>query len=194
MNAVAASFSLTRSDLVQSRSVRIFLGCSALTICMALGAMARIPLPFTPVPITLQVFFVLFGAMAMRRYALVSQASYLAIGAMGLPVFANFAGGVEALRGVTAGYLFGFVLTTFIIGRFLPEDVTPFNIKAFLVLLSGMFSYYIPAVLWLKCVTGMSYQGAIIAGFVPFIFVDTAKLMLACALYHSIRKRLKELF
>lgn len=78
---------------------------------------AWISIPIGPVPFTLQVFFVFLAAyMLGKKYGTLSIATYVLLGAIGLPVFANFKGGAHVLIGPTGGYLFGFILGGFVIG------------------------------------------------------------------------------
>lgn len=83
----------------------------------ALAAQVSIRLPFTPVPVTGQVFMVLLagGLLGARRGA-ASQLQYLALGAMGLPVFAGGANGLIAFTSPSGGYLFGFVAAAWGVG------------------------------------------------------------------------------
>ena len=75
-----------------------------------IAAQLRIYLPFTPVPITAQVFAVLLSGVVLgSRYGMTSQAIYVGLGCLGLPWFANLRGGIEVLTGVTGGYLIGLV-------------------------------------------------------------------------------------
>ncbi len=88
------------------------------------GAVAwfKIPLPFTPVPITLQTLMVLLsGAMLGAYYGALSMIVYLTVGAIGLPVFAGGSSGVGALLGPTGGYLFSYPVASFVIGKILEK-------------------------------------------------------------------------
>lgn len=88
------------------------------------GAVAwfKIPLPFTPVPITLQTLMVLLsGAMLGPVYGSLSMIIYLLLGAIGLPVFAGGSSGVAALLGPTGGYLFSYPVAAFVIGYMLQK-------------------------------------------------------------------------
>src|SRR3989338_5867789 len=88
------------------------------------GAVAwfKIPLPFTPVPITLQTLMVLLsGAMLGSYYGALSMIIYLILGALGLPVFAGGSSGVGALLGPTGGYLFSYPVAAFFIGKMLEK-------------------------------------------------------------------------
>lgn len=88
------------------------------------GAVAwfKIPLPFTPVPITLQTLMVLLsGAMLGAYYGALAMIIYLILGAIGLPVFAGGSSGVAALLGPTGGYLFSYPVAAFVIGYILQK-------------------------------------------------------------------------
>ena len=82
----------------------------------------KIPLPFTPVPITLQTLMVLLsGAMLGSYYGALSMITYLILGAIGLPVFAGGSSGVGALLGPSGGYLFSYPIASFVIGKMLEK-------------------------------------------------------------------------
>ena len=78
----------------------------------------KIPLPFTPVPITLQTLMVLLsGAMLGSYYGALAMIIYLILGAIGLPVFAGGSSGIGSLLGPTGGYLFSYPIAAFIVGK-----------------------------------------------------------------------------
>jgi biotin transport system substrate-specific component len=84
---------------------------------MAISANSFIYLPFTPVPVTTQVFTVLASGLLLgSRWAFISQALYIIIGLAGLPVFSGFKNGMVALPGPTGGYIIGFMAAAFITG------------------------------------------------------------------------------
>ncbi len=88
------------------------------------GAVAwfKIPLPFTPVPITLQTLMVLLsGTVLGPYYGALSMVIYLALGAIGLPVFAGGSSGAGSLLGPTGGYLFSYPVAAFVIGYLLQK-------------------------------------------------------------------------
>src|SRR3989339_566072 len=85
---------------------------------LAAVAWFKIPLPFTPVPITLQTLVVLLsGAVLGPYYGALSMILYVAVGALGLPVFAGGGSGIGALLGPTGGYLFSYFIAAFFIGK-----------------------------------------------------------------------------
>ncbi|MDR1062261.1 MAG: biotin transporter BioY [Clostridiales bacterium] len=88
---------------------------------MAVLSQLSIPLPITPVPLTMSLFAVcLIATVLAPRLAVLSQAVYLLLGAAGLPVFAGFKGGVAALLGPTGGFLMAYVPMTLAIGMIAP--------------------------------------------------------------------------
>lgn len=118
----------------------------------------KIPLPFTPVPITLQTLMVLLsGAMLGSYYGALSMIIYLIMGAIGLPVFAGGSSGVGALLGPTGGYLFSYPVAAFAIGKMLEKK----NLAAFL----KYFSFVVISVL-----VGIVAVDAIFnLGIIPFL-------------------------
>ena len=82
----------------------------------------KIPLPFTPIPITLQTLLVLMsGAMLGAYYGALAMIIYLILGAIGLPVFAGGSSGVGALLGPSGGYLLSYPIAAFVIGKMLEK-------------------------------------------------------------------------
>ena len=92
----------------------------------ALGAYLIIPLPFSPVPLTLQTFFTYTSGAVLGKYrGALSQIIYIGLGCLGLPVFAGGKAGFGVLLGPTGGYLIGFVLGAFLIGFLVERTVHP---------------------------------------------------------------------
>ena len=100
-----------------ARSLALVVSFSLLT---ALAAQVAVPLPFTPVPLTGQVFAVLLtGALLGSRLGALAMAAYLLEGAAGLPFFAGGRGGAaHLLLSPTAGYLWAFPVAAFVTGFF----------------------------------------------------------------------------
>ncbi|MDR1438454.1 MAG: biotin transporter BioY [Clostridiales bacterium] len=93
--------------------IREMAQAGVLTAAMIALSQLSIPLPLTPVPLTMSVFavFLIASALPLRR-AVMAQATYLLLGAIGLPVFAGFRGGIAVLFGPTGGYLIAYVPMT----------------------------------------------------------------------------------
>ncbi len=154
----------------------------------ALMAQIAIPLPFTPVPITGQTLAVLLvgAALGSRRGAL-SMATYLLEGALGLPVFAGGAAGLVRLRGLTGGYLLGFLAAAFITGWLAERGWDRRPSTTALAMLIGNAIIYLFGLPWLALFLGgfLGPKGALALGLLPFIPGDLLKLALAAFLLPS---------
>ncbi|PLV59494.1 biotin transporter BioY [Thermotoga sp. KOL6] len=147
---------------------------------------AWISIPVGPVPFTLQVFFILLAAYLLgKKYGTLSVTTYVLLGAVGLPVFANFKGGVHILVGPTGGYLFGFIIGTFVIG-FLSEKKE----NLFWYILSGIAGLGIIYTLGVFVLNFYVHdiKRAVQVGFVPFVWLDLTKLVLASLITIKLRK------
>jgi len=149
----------------------------------ALAARVTIPLPFTPVPITLQVMAVLLAGLVLGPNAgAASQLVYLAMIAAGLPLDAK-AMGPAALTGPTAGYLIGFVPAAFMTG-WLVERLPAARVNRYLGALVGVGVIYVAGILWLAPAVG-SLRTAWMLGAAPFILIDLGKALVAAAVAES---------
>ncbi|MCH8053794.1 MAG: biotin transporter BioY [Planctomycetes bacterium] len=102
----------------KSSAVVAGVGVGLFCLLTILGAMVRVPLPGTPVPMTLQTAVVLFAGVALgARLGAFSQLLYLAIGLAGVPVFADSGAGPQYVFGATGGYLLGFLIVPVVVGR-----------------------------------------------------------------------------
>jgi biotin transport system substrate-specific component len=146
---------------------------------VAVLAQVKIPLPFTPVPLTGQTFAVLLVAAALgSKRGATSMAFYIVLGAAGLPVFAGGASGMTYLTGATFGYLIGFVFAAYVIGLF-AENGLERNLRTSVIpFLVGTVVIYACGVLWLSIILG-SFSKAVTVGLVPFIIGDIIKLVAA---------------
>jgi biotin transport system substrate-specific component len=141
-------------------------------------------LPGTPVPFTLQNLGVLVvgGSLGLRRGAL-AAALYLALGTVGLPVFAEARGGYSVVLGATGGYLVGFILASALVGRLAELGWDRRLGGALGATILGTAAIYLVGVPWLAVSTGMSIGDAVSKGLVPFLAADTAKLVAAAVLF-----------
>jgi len=146
----------------------------------AVGAYVKIPLPFTPVPVTMQVFFVLLaGSMLGSRWGTISMVVYLLLGLAGFPVFAGGSSGMGVLFGPTGGYLAGFIFAAFGIGK-LSEILSQHGLlKNILCMTLGLCIIYLLGAFRLMSVADLTFQQTIVAGVLPFIIGDLASLLLA---------------
>jgi biotin transport system substrate-specific component len=180
-------------EIIIGASARKVLGVGLFFMLTTLGAFVRIPLPWTPVPVTLQTLFVLLGGLALGGgLGSLSGLAYLGIGAMGLPIFAGAAGGLGVLAGPTGGYLIAFPIASWVVGRAAGREAG--WLRASLAVLLGTLVIYILGAgnlaIILNCGPGKAFQ----LGVLPFVVGDALKAALALGLYQGCRARLKELF
>ncbi len=150
------------------------------TLLTAACAQIRIPLDFTPVPITGQTFAVLLsGAVLGSRAGAASQLLYFALGAVGLPFYAGGSGGWETATGATAGYLAGFVVATFVVGRLAENRQDRRFATSLGTFLTGNLTIYVFGVAWLAYSQSWDLVTAVERGMAPFIIGDTIKILLA---------------
>ncbi len=152
-------------------------GSGALLIAIA----AQIQVPMIPVPMTMQTFAVLLVAAALGfSRGAASAALYLALGAVGLPVFA----GAAALKAAmpTIGYLVGFVAAAALIGYFSERGYAKNPLKLAFAFVAGSAVVYATGVIGLMAILGIDMQTAIQIGVVPFLIGDALKAALAAAL------------
>ena len=164
-------------------------------VCAVLMAVCSwISIPAT-VPFTLQTFavFCSLGLLGGKR-GTVAILVYLLLGALGVPVFAGFSGGIGILFGTTGGYLLGFILMglTYWIGERMSRDSRVVQIVSMVL---GLLLCYAFGTAWFMFVYARQ-SGAIALGtalawcVVPFILPDLVKLALALLLSDRLRKAL----
>ncbi|HNR31784.1 MAG TPA: biotin transporter BioY [Candidatus Hydrogenedentes bacterium] len=157
---------LARYDAIEPVRTRSSAALDVLAVAglMAVAAQARLPLPFSPVPVTLQTFVALTAAFLVGRHrAAAGIALYLTLGVAGTPLFA-------AHSMATVGYLAAFVLAPYIVTRFRAP-------------LAGMIAaslcVYILGATWLVLFLGMAPLHACAVGVLPFLPGDALKVIAA---------------
>jgi biotin transport system substrate-specific component len=143
------------------------------------AAAAHISIPLTPVPMTLQTLAVLaLGAAYGSSLGALTMVAYAAAGAAGLPVFAPTADGYPGLLGPSAGYVFGFIFSAFVVGWFAERGWDRNAAKLLIPMLLGAAVLYVPGLLWLKGFVG-GFDKAVEYGLAPFAVGDTIKAVVA---------------
>jgi len=102
-------------------SVREMASVSLFTALTAMGAFISIPVG--PVPITLQTLFVLLsGILLGPKLGAISQLIYVILGLIGIPIFAEFSGGLQSVLKPSFGFLIGFIPAAYIVGRIIKNS------------------------------------------------------------------------
>ena len=162
-----------------SRQLLLVVGASLL---MAILARFSMPMPFTPVVLTMSNLGVLFIALTLgSRRAGAAMLLYLAEGAMGLPVFSTGGpGGIAQILGPTGGYLMAYPLASFVAGWISERgqrSISRFAIAA----IAGEVVLFAGGIVYLISLTGVSFRQAANWGVYPFAFAEIIKIMIAVA-------------
>ncbi len=179
MNAV------TYADVFQPRTnlgVRVYNIALVVLGSMFIAAMAqiRIPLPFSPVPVTGQTFAILLIGMLYGRHRAVATVSlYVMEGIAGLPVFAGGMG-LPYVLGPTGGYIIGFLFAAYLLGVFAEWGWDRRFYSAFLAMMIGSVVILTLGTIYLATFVGL--KNAVVGGFLPFLGIDVLKSILAATL------------
>ncbi len=171
-------------------SARGLVYASLLGALTATGAYVLIPLPF--VPLTLQTFFVyLAGALLGSRLGSLSQAVYVALGILGLPVFSGGKAGLGVLLGPTGGYLFGFIAGAWIVGKLTERGRNAGRARLLLAMAAGAAVLFLMGVGQLMVVARLSLVQAWAVGVLPALPGEAVKLAAAALLCPVLRRRIR---
>lgn len=153
------------------------------TLLMALIAQVKIPLYFTPVPLTLQTLAaMLIGIWLGPRAGALSITCYLAMGAAGLPVLAGGAVNPALIVGTRGGYLVGMVLQAALSGWIAKKGFSWMMTTLFLAL-TALLQLGMGA-LWLGTFVG--FNNALPMGVLPFLVGEFIKVVIAAAIVHKV--------
>lgn len=163
---------------------------AAVTLLTVVAAQISIPLPFTPVPFTLQPMVVLLGGAALgARLGMSSQVLYLALGIAGLPVFAAspvLPQGIARLLGPTGGYLMSYPLAALVAGYLAQRGLDRRYLTSVVAMAAGLAVVFASGVAWLAW--GLPHAGARVAlasGLYPFLLADLLKVFIAASVLPS---------
>jgi biotin transport system substrate-specific component len=151
-----------------------------MTVLTALLAQIRLPLPFSPVPVTGQTFAVLLaGVLLGRWWGGASMTLYVGLGVLGVPWFTGWSSGL----GATGGYLFGFILAALFLGYIIDKNINSLRMTKLLMLMlfANFILIYVPGIIWLGAwyhlVLGQPVELWLLLsmGLFPFIIGDIIK-------------------
>ncbi len=159
-----------------------------------LAVLAQISIP-TPwgVPLTLQTFAVALASDTLGwKRGTISVGVYLALGAVGIPVFASFGGGIAKLIGITGGYLWGFLPMAVLCGLGISiwQKNPCLRGRVFCIALhaAGLAACHILGVLQFALVSGSTIASAFLVGSLPYLLKDGVSLVVAFGLALAIRR------
>ena len=162
----------------------------AAVFAATLSVACPLTVPIGAIPVTLAVLFLfLCGGLLGPRDGTVAVAVYVAIGALGVPVFSGFRGGYSVLIGPTGGFILGYFPCVILAG--LGRERRRLRPLFFLL---GLLACYLPGALQFGLVTGNDPLTVCKLSILPFLLPDGAKLILACLLLPPIERALASVF
>lgn len=172
-------------------NTRALVRIALVTAVTCILAPLSIPLPFSPVPLSLTNLVLYISIFILGwKSATISYLVYLLLGTVGLPVFSGFAGGPGKLTGPTGGYLVGMIFLTVISG-YIAKRYHRKPVIIFLGMLLGSAVNYLFGTLWLCMQLHLSFLEGLMTGVVPYIAFDIIKMVIALFTGMTIQKRLK---
>ena len=170
-------------------------------VLTAVLAQIAMPLPFTPVPISFGLVAVYITGMLLKpRHAVFAQICYLALGAVGVPVFGNFRSGIGALFGPTGGYLFVYPLMAWIVSIALnspkSRQAELSQSKVYLFFKAGIsiciahILLYLGGTAWLSVTTGNTFVACLSLAVFPYIPLDILKILFCIFVIVPFRSRM----
>jgi biotin transport system substrate-specific component len=167
------------------RQLLIIVGASLL---VAISARFSLPLPFTPVPLTLQNLAVLLVGLTLgSRRGFAALALYLAQGAAGLPFFSGGAFGLAVLFGPTGGYLLAYPVVAFLAGWIVERTAKDFR-HALLASVVAEMVLFACGVGYLVALTRVSLLQAASFGLYPFVFAEIMKITAAAGMASRLQR------
>jgi biotin transport system substrate-specific component len=145
---------------------------------------AQITVPIEPVPFTFQVLAVILSGLLLGpRYGALAQAIYVLVGAVGVPVFAGFRGGLGIVFGDTGGYLLAYPFAAAVAGlaaRAVANDQRRRALSASLLCgCAALVVIYALGATWLSVIADLSPAAALATGVLPFVVFDLVKVVVA---------------
>lgn len=164
-----------------AREISLITGFALLTAALA---QVRVPLGFTPVPVTGQTLAVLLAGATLGAWRGAScQLLYWLLGMAGLPFYSNGTGGWSVATGPTMGYLVGFVVAAGVVGRLAEYRHDRHVLTSVAAMTLGSVIIYIFGAAWLAIELGIPLatgeRNAIALGVTPFLVGDVIKMCLA---------------
>lgn len=160
-------------------------------LAAALCVMAPLAVPLGPVPVTLATLGVYLAAGLLGPWrGCAAVGLYLALGAVGVPVFAGFAGGFQQFTGLTGGFLWGYLLCALVAGglcRRASKHLIPVWLSC------GTAVLYAAGCGWYIWQTGAPLGAALLACVVPSLPGELVKIAVATGLILSLRDRVTRL-
>jgi biotin transport system substrate-specific component len=182
-----------------SSRLRMMVFSSLFTVLIITGGYISFPIPLSPVPIVLSDFIAMLAGLFLgAAWGCASVGLYLFLGALGFPVFAGGKAGLVILFGPTGGFLFGYLISAFVVGMIsrgisrrknsLNKMFSPFRDLS--ALLAGNILLYAAGVPWLKFALKITWKESLVLGLLPFIPGAIVKIIVSIILMRAIHPSL----
>lgn len=158
------------------------------------AVLSQLVIPIGPVPISMSTLAVfLAGGLLGARDGTISQLIYLLIGAVGVPVFSGFSGGLGKLAGPTGGYIIGYIFMALVIGLLVPHcgNKLRYIIPTFAL---GLLVCYAFGTAWYTIITHTGIGAAIMTCVVPFLPGDAVKIVLSALLTTKLYRHIQKIY
>jgi biotin transport system substrate-specific component len=173
--------------VVRGSAAANMLTVGAASLFIAVAAQVALPIPFSPVPLTLQPLAVLLvGVTLGSTRGAAAVLLYLFEGATGLPVFAQSSAGAFWLFGATGGYLMSYPAAAWLAGWFSENGWGTTRLRAVSGMIVALAVIYAGGWAWLSTIAGP--RAAFTMGVAPFVLADLVKVALGAALLPQLQK------
>ena len=158
-----------------------FAMCCAMFCLTGVLAQVRVPLPWTPVSLTGQVFAVLLAGLMMgKHYGAISQVLYVGLGAAGIPWFAGWTS--MSIFGPTGGYLLGCIPVAALVGWLTDRPLAPSRRRVLVAMFAGVAIIYLCGALRFALIMRTGFRATLVSSVLPFAPLDSVKAVLAALL------------
>lgn len=156
--------------------------------------MAQITIPTQPIPFSLSLFSIfLTGALLKPKSAFLSTLTYILLGAFGIPVFAGFRSGFQALLGMTGGYIMAYPLMALVVSIVIKKTRRYQVFWLVTGMLLSLILCYLLGTIWFTFISGSGFTYALSVCVIPFIPFDIVKIVLATITSIVIKKTLRDI-
>ncbi len=143
-------------------------------------------IPIGAVPMTLASFMIYaICAICDVKRSITAVSIYVLLGAIGLPIFAGFSGGVQVILGPTGGYIMGYLVAAVMI------PILKDKIRLFITFCISTLAIYLCGIAWYMTIAEVNFAQAMAVCVLPFIVADVIKMILACICVQKIKTALK---
>ena len=168
-----------------SLSTRAMVYTALLTAVLC--AVAPMTISIGPIPLSLATLVMYIAAATLSwKNGLLSVVLYVALGAIGLPVFSNFEGGFHKIAGVTGGFIIGYIPLSIVVG-IISDRFSANRLLEILGMVIGTALLYVCGLVWFMLQTGANLGSALMVCVLPFLVGDAIKITIACIIAPALR-------